>query len=99
MAGSSARLFGMAGVCGVPASARAVTANVTVTAPAAAGNLRFYPGDAGAPLASAINFRPGQTRANNAILRLSGDGAAAVFVANDAPATVHFILDVNGYFE
>ncbi|MFN2387200.1 MAG: hypothetical protein ABR576_13110 [Thermoanaerobaculia bacterium] len=99
LAGSSARLFGMAGVCGVPASARSVSANVTVTGPAASGNLRFYPGDAGPPLASAINFRPGQTRANNAILRLSGDGAAAVFVANDAPATVHFILDVTGYFE
>lgn len=99
LSGTSARLFAMAGACGVPATARAVSANVTVTAPVAAGNLRFYPGDAGPPLASAINFRPGQTRANNSILRLSGDGAAAVFVANDAPATVHFILDVNGYFE
>jgi hypothetical protein len=99
LAGSSARLFGMAGICGIPSGARAVSANVTVTGPAAAGNLRFYPGDAGPPLASAINFRAGQTRANNAILRVSGDGAAAIFVANDAPGAVHFILDVNGYFE
>ncbi|MBC8646849.1 MAG: hypothetical protein H7X85_06775, partial [Thermoanaerobaculia bacterium] len=70
-----------------------------VTAPAAPGNLRIYAGDAAAPLASTINFRPGQTRANNAVLVLSADSSRTVFVANDAPGPVHFILDVNGYFE
>jgi hypothetical protein len=99
LAGASARLFPVAGSCGVPPTARAVSANVTVTGPAAPGNLRIYAGDAPAPLASAINFRPGQTRANSAVIVLSADASRSVFVANDAPGPVHFILDVNGYFE
>ena len=75
------------------------TANVTVTAPSAAGDLRLYPRDLGVPETTTINFRFGQTRANNAILLLATDGSGSVGVHNDAPGTVHFILDVNGWFQ
>jgi hypothetical protein len=42
MAGAD-RTFTLAGQCGIPVTARAVSVNVAVTAPSAAGNLRLYP--------------------------------------------------------
>jgi len=73
--------------------------NITVTHPAASGYLIIHPSDLGIPLASSINFSAGQTRSNNAILRLSLDGSGSVTVENGAAGPVHFILDATGYFE
>jgi glucose/arabinose dehydrogenase len=92
------RTFTLAGRCAIPATARSVSANVTVTGPTAAGDLRFYPSSGSLPAASAINFNAGQTRANNTILTLSPDGAFSVRC--DMPSGgVHLLLDVNGYYE
>jgi hypothetical protein len=85
--------------CGIPAGATSVSANVTVTQPVAPGHLTIYPADGTLPPTSVISFRTGQTRANNAILSLSSDGAGRVKVVNGAAGTVHVILDVNGYFQ
>ncbi|MFN2384813.1 MAG: IPT/TIG domain-containing protein [Thermoanaerobaculia bacterium] len=98
LAAFSDRIFVMAGRCGIPASARALALNVTVTQPSDLGNLRLYPGDAVASSASAINFRPGQTRANNSIMALSPSGTLGVR-CDQATGTVHAIIDVTGYFE
>ncbi len=85
--------------CGVPATAKALSVNLTVTGPVGPGQLTLYPGDeVSAPLASSINFRAGQTRANNAILLLALD-SSGFKVLNGSAGTVHFILDVNGYFQ
>jgi hypothetical protein len=87
----------VSGPCGIPATASAISVNVTVTGATAAGNLRLFPAGVTAPSVSTINYTPGVTRANNAIVRLSELGELAV---RCAPAgTVHFILDVNGYFQ
>jgi hypothetical protein len=91
------RYFGVAGECDIPASAKAVSLNVTVTQPSALGDLRLFPGGA-APLASAINYRPGQTRANNAVVFLGAGGSIALR-CDQASGSVHVLLDVNGYFE
>lgn len=88
----------VAGVCGIPADARALSVNVTVTEPTAPGNLRLYPGDTAVPLASSLNFKAGQTRANNAVVPLSSDGSASFGIRNDAPGTVHLVVDVNGWY-
>ena len=96
---ATTRTFSLRDLCGLPANAIAVSYNVTVTQPNASGNLRLFPGGTGAPLASSINFSPGQTRANNGIVPVSGDGKLSV--RNDQPPGnfgVHVILDVNGYF-
>jgi hypothetical protein len=94
------RLFALAGSCGVPVDAKAVSLNVTVTEGTAAGDLRLYPGDLATPqLTSNINYVPGQTRANNAVLSLGQDGLASLKVRCDSAGTVEFILDVNGYFK
>jgi hypothetical protein len=98
LAAFSDRIFVMAGRCGIPASARALALNVTVTQPSDMGNLRLYPGDAVASTASAINFRPAQTRANNSIMALSPAGSLGVR-CDQATGTVHAIIDVTGYFE
>jgi hypothetical protein len=89
------RAFVLANRCGIPLTAKAVSVNVTVTQPAAPGFVVLYPGGSAAPTVSAINFRAGQTRANNAVVRLGTGGTLAV----QSAAPTHFILDVNGYFE
>jgi hypothetical protein len=93
------RVFVLSGTCGIPSGARAVSANVTVTAPQATGDLRLYRAGSAAPLASTINFRTGQTRANSALLGLSLDGTGSFAVQNDAAGTVDLVVDVNGYFK
>jgi hypothetical protein len=85
--------------CGIPPAASTVSVNVTVTGPTAPGFLTLFPADGTRPLASTINFAAGQTRANNALLRLATDGSGAVKVFNGSTGTVHVILDVNGHFE
>jgi Domain of unknown function DUF11 len=92
------RTFTIAGTCQVPPTAKAVSVNVTVTEPTVAGDLRIYPAGSAEPLASAINYAAGQTRANNALVPLGAGGGLEV-LAEQASGTVHFILDVNGYFE
>ena len=76
-----------------------MSGNVTVVGPLASGQVRIYPGNTGTPLTSVINFRTGQTRANNAMLLLATDGTGTIGVKNDAAGTVHYVVDVNGYFK
>ena len=85
------------GTCGVPSGAKAVSLNVTVTQPTAAGNVRLYASGAPAPLASTLNYVAGLTRANNAVAPLSAAGKLAVRCAPSG--TAHVIVDVNGYFQ
>lgn len=91
------RTFSLHGLCGIPSSARAISVNIAVTGATTGGNLRLHPGGTSVPLASAINYTASQTRSNNAVIPLNGSGELAVFTGQ-ATGTVHFILDVNGYF-
>jgi len=96
---SARRTFTLTGACGVPASALALSVNVTVTGPAQAGFVTLFPGNGAPPATSTVNFGVGQTRANSAVVLLATDATGAVAVQNGAPGAVHFILDVNGYFQ
>jgi hypothetical protein len=96
---NAARVFPVAGACGIPSDAKTVSGNVTVVGPLAPGQLRIYPGNTVIPPTSVINFRAGRTRANNAMLLLATDGARTIGVKNDAAGSVHLIVDVNGYFK
>ncbi|HEX9189727.1 MAG TPA: metallophosphoesterase [Vicinamibacteria bacterium] len=99
LAAGSTRVFLMTGRCGIPTEATALALNVTVVSPTAAGHLRLFPAGPVPPLASAINFAPGLTRANNAVATLSTAGETAVRCDMAAPAgTVHLVVDVTGYF-
>ncbi len=99
LAPASERVFVVAGKCGVPATARAVSVNLTITQPAAAGTLRAFPGDGEPTTASALTFPAGRTRANNAILMLSSSGSGALAVKSESAGTAHLLIDVNGYLK
>jgi glucose/arabinose dehydrogenase len=100
LSGGSSRGFVITGRCGVPASARSVSVNVTITQPTADGYLTAFASGASLPQTSLITFRAGQTRANNAILALGALGDATAFCGIPSPSgTVHVILDVNGYYQ
>lgn len=99
--GATPVILPVAGLCGVPASARAVALNLTALNPSGNGNVALWPADLPQPATSVVNFAAGTTRANNTILALATDGggdlAARAFVAGSG--TVHLIVDVVGYFE
>jgi uncharacterized protein (DUF1800 family) len=88
-----------AGQCGISPTASAIAVNVTVTNPSAAGFVKIYPAGTAAPTTSVINFRTGQTRANNAILPLGTSGGFNAVAGIGAGNAVHLIIDINGYFD
>ena len=91
------RAFNASGRCGVPASARALVVNVTVTQASASGHLTAYPGAATLPPTSTINYSAGQTRANNAILPI--DSGIFLVRCAQSSGTAHLIVDVSGYIQ
>lgn len=95
---ASTRTFDVAASsCGVPAGAVAISANLTVTNGGAVGELVVFPSDVPRPNTSAISFRAGRARANNAVVKFSSS-SATFSVFDDSPSAVDLILDVNGYF-
>jgi hypothetical protein len=98
LAPSERRVWTITNQCGVPAGAKAVAFNVTVTGPSANGHIRLAPGN-GLTESSAINFGPGQTRANNAVVMLATDDTGGVAASNRSTGPVNLILDVSGYFQ
>ncbi len=92
------RSLTLAGQCGIPAGARAVSVNVTVVQPTAPGFLTLYPGGMSLPVASTVNYRAGQTRGNNAILQLGSAGDILVWCGQGG-GTADMVIDVNGYFQ
>jgi hypothetical protein len=85
---------------GVPASGvTAVVVNTTVTEPTAGSYLTVYPTGVTQPLASNLNFGPGQTVPNLVIVKVGAGGAAdgKVNVYN-AVGQVHVIFDVVGWY-
>ena len=94
------RVVVAAGRCGIPATARALSLNVTAVTSPGPGHLRFYPGNASPPLVATVNYFTGQTRGNNAIVMLASSGTGTFSVKSFTPlGSVHFIVDVNGYFQ
>ncbi|HYG64951.1 MAG TPA: pre-peptidase C-terminal domain-containing protein [Thermoanaerobaculia bacterium] len=95
------RIFQVTGACGIPATARAVVANVTAVLPTGQGHVTLHPGNQPPPLASSVNFRAGQVRANNGILNLPADGGGALGASTAllGGGHVHLLVDVTGYFQ
>jgi len=60
--------------------------------------LTLYPGGTSLPLVSTINYSAGQTRANNAIVKLGAAGDLIVRCGQGS-GTAAMVLDVNGYFQ
>jgi hypothetical protein len=98
LAPGAALVVPVAGVCGIPAAARAVAFNVTVVNPAAGGSLVVYPGDYPLPTTTVLGLRTARTRAGAAVIPLSADGSGTVAVTLASAGSTHLILDVSGYF-
>jgi hypothetical protein len=101
LASGTPRTIQVAGVCGIPSDAVAVSLNVTAVAPPAEGFVTLFPGNSPVPATSTLNLIPGKTRANNAVLALatnaSGTLAAQAFLSNGGQ--VDLLVDVNGYLK
>jgi hypothetical protein len=82
---------------GVPTTGvSAVVLNVTATEPTAPGYITVYPDGVSQPLASNLNFSPGQTVPNLVIAPVGADGKVDFY--NGSGGTVQLVADVNGYF-
>ena len=88
----------------VPAGAKAIACNLTVTGGRSGGNLRAFPANSDViPLVSNVNWTIGQTVANYAIVGAAtpADGAfqASVGLHNASTrGSVHVIVDISGSF-
>lgn len=91
-----ARVFPLAGVCGVPSDAVSVSGNLTAFG--AHGWLAVYPGRGAWSGTSTVNQNGLSPRANNVIVTLAADGSGGVTVLCGAAASCGLILDVNGYW-
>ena len=96
------RGFTMKGVCGVPATAKAVSLNLTIVGPTADGFFSIWPFGGAFPVVSTINFVAGEPAiANGAIVPLAAgtpDLNAGYGIAGGS-ATAHALMDVTGYFQ
>jgi hypothetical protein len=98
LAAGAQRSFPLTGTCNVPAGARSLSLNVTVTAPTSGGDLKLFASGTSVPVATAISYGAGQTRANNGVVALDATGNFVVKTGQPT-GTVHVIVDVNGYFQ
>lgn len=88
--------FQVGGVNGIPANASAAVVNLTVTETKSAGFLTAYASGSAKPNASNVNYGPGQTVPNLAVVPLGPDGK--VTISNTSSGAAQVITDVSGYF-
>jgi glucose/arabinose dehydrogenase len=98
MDAGSARSFPGTGMCGIPATATALAANITAINPSSAGHLQIRPGGTVGTPSAFVNFAAGQMRANNVLILLGTDGEFVV-AAGLPTGSVHLLVDVVGWFE
>ena len=84
----------VAGINGVPANAKAVAVNLTVTIPRAPGFVTAYPCGIPRPATSNLNYRSDQTVAVSAIVNVGENQQICVFNSD----RTHVIVDVEGFF-
>ncbi len=86
--------FQVAGLSGVPSSAKAVVLNLTATDTSGNGYFTAWPAGLSRPTASNLNFIAGSTVANQVIVPVGGGGSIDVF----SSAGADVVIDVAGYF-
>jgi CubicO group peptidase (beta-lactamase class C family) len=95
LVGNSTRDFAIpSSPCGIPATARAYSLNVTVVPHGVLNYLTMYPAGGPVHAVSTLNSIDGRVKANAAIIPAGTNGAISVYVTD----TTDVILDINGYF-
>ena len=84
------------GAAGVPADAKAVVLNVTVTDTTAPSYLTVWPAGQAQPTASNLNWPTGDTRPNLVVAKVGAGGAISVF---NLLGSTDVIADVQGWFD
>lgn len=97
VAGDSTTVLQVAGRAGIPndGTATAAVVNLTAVTPKTTGFLTAYSG-AGSPMASNLNYVPGQSVPNLASVRLDATGRLALY--NGSAGTTDLLADVAGYY-
>ncbi|HYK41548.1 MAG TPA: metallophosphoesterase family protein [Thermoanaerobaculia bacterium] len=98
LAAGTQRSLAAVGRCGIPASARTIALNVTATGASAGGWIVLAAAAAAPSVTSTLNFRAGQTRANNARVSL-GPGGSIEVRSGMTGGAVDVVVDVSGYFD
>ncbi len=96
LAANATRSFTIAGVCGIDASATAVSFNFAALNVGGAGDLRVFPAGGSVPLVSTLNYNGNTPNIANAAVVPLGTGGA-ITVEADAVG-IDLIIDVNGYY-
>jgi hypothetical protein len=102
MTASIQRNFTIKGVCGVPATAKAVSLNVTVVGPTQDGFVSLWPTGGAFPVVSTVNFNAGEPAlANGAIvpLAVATPDLATIYGTATGSGSINTILDITGYFQ
>src|SRR4029078_3057389 len=92
--GSDVRNYAVAGICGIPGLAQALSLNFTVVGPTASGFLVAWPTGSAAPPTAILNFNAADVRNNAAVVPTSLTTSFTVNVS----APTHVIIDINGYY-
>ena len=102
LASNTARNYPIRNNCGIPLTAAASVFNFTVVQAPADGNLIVYPTGGAVPNTSVLNWANGEFAVGNgAIIPLAGStNDITVFPNMPAGApSIHFVIDVTGYFQ
>jgi hypothetical protein len=94
LTGTVQKRIQIAGRGGVPAQATAVSANFTITDPAAAGYLTVWNCGGERPVVSTLNYAAGEAVPNGASVPLDADGGVCVYSLSSAD----LLVDVNGFY-
>ena len=97
LAANSIRTFTIAGQCGIPSTAAAVSFNFAALNVSQTGDLRVFPAGGGVPTVSTLNYNANTPNIANAAVVPLGT-AGAITVQADA-AAIDLIIDVNGYYD
>jgi hypothetical protein len=84
------------GTDAVPSGAESVLLNVTAIQPTHGGFLTVYPSGTATPVASSINFSPGDIVANLVDVTIGSSGQVAIY---NAFGTTNVAVDVEGYVD
>ncbi len=92
------RTVAVAGRRGLPSNVVAVVGNVTITNATRTGFLSIGPSMTSSPSTSTVNFRAGQTIANNVTVRVGSGGTVQAVVNGSTGVRADVLFDVTGYF-
>ncbi|MDX1984128.1 MAG: hypothetical protein SFV51_27885 [Bryobacteraceae bacterium] len=94
ISGGSARAFPIAGHCGVPASAKAFSLNITAVPLEPVSYITIWPTGEQQPFTSLLNSWDGRVVAAATIVKAGTNGNVSIYTTHQS----HIIIDINGYF-